>query len=510
MDRNDLNNNVITDMTLQTQQIMQQTQEQKQEQEQNIYYYIDFPSSAVEGQKINIKIPDGRTYGVVCPKLIPQCTTSSDSSNNNVITTNNVAFNNTSHRRAMVLLPSQKPPNPAHNLNYDSSHHVNKKLRSSATTSLSTRRRSDRVSIPTHRYNNTSNIYADGFSSDDDDFYDTDAQQVKEAKINIGRKFQAQIPSSSSARGRGTRDDDLYEGCTRAEYDLVWDPKQVVKDENEDEINLFLELIESKHKELAYLSLHESSYNVNEAKRLFTLKQLSEKGYDDRYESWTFEQIDNFNKAMMKVAALGFSGDNTYSIESEKNHYDEGITSYNNFLSMKDNGDCNGCGTGKFAGYRRREAKKKSYFSNTNNNIENSNPNPKNQISKNSSSRNNVDNIKKSIKVGFLEFLSHKTNRTPLACMIYFYNTYKGSQAEKEFYRHQQNNSQEFCCVCGKDGFFICCENCYRPFHLECVTPHPLEKVPDHDWYCHRCCTQKEEEEGFLGVGSAAVKRNIM
>ncbi|GKV29376.1 hypothetical protein SLEP1_g38311 [Rubroshorea leprosula] len=43
------------------------------------------------------------------------------------------------------------------------------------------------------------------------------------------------------------------------------------------------------------------------------------------------------------------------------------------------------------------------------------------------------------------------------------------------------------CVVCNAKGFLLCCDDCPRTYHLECLTP-PLEKVPDGDWKCPKCC----------------------
>lgn len=204
----------------------------------------------------------------------------------------------------------------------------------------------------------------------------------------------------------------IYYFFVLCRYDQVWDPelkrKNGDKSSNE-KINLFLDLIESRQKELGMLALHEANYDVNEAKRLFSVKLYQQK--DDRYEPWSFEEAEAFHNAMLSSEVTG----QIYTITD-----------------------------------------------------------------KNSKGR-------KPLKVGFLKFLSESCKRSPLACMLYYYNTYKGSIAENEFER-LVHDKQDFCTVCGKDGLLICCDGCYRPYHLYCTDP-PLSKLPEAEqkWFCKLC-----------------------
>lgn len=193
-------------------------------------------------------------------------------------------------------------------------------------------------------------------------------------------------------------------------YEQIWDPEKAnseIENRNE-QIDLFLSLIESRQKELAMSALNEANYDVEEAKQIFTLRLFKEK--DDTYEPWTFQESESFHAAMLNSDF----NDNSYIIKDQKG---------------------------------------------------------------------------KTKKVGFLKFLSNSCKRSPLACLLYKYNTYKGSVAEDAFQR-MVNDKQDFCTVCGKDGLLICCDNCNRPYHLQCADP-PLSKLPEAEekWFCKLCST---------------------
>lgn len=165
---------------------------QKHDNENNIYYYVDIPSNVVEGQKFNVKFPDGRIFGVKCPKLIPT------SSNTGIL--DKVKRN----RQALVLLPSQKPPPPSSKRLAE--YHIKaqeKRLRREAESSKG-ERKSNRTSVPVDRF--THDNFDGGKVSSSDDESEPEAKN----QTRVGRQYQAHIPPLE-------REDTTYVSDNKAE-----------------------------------------------------------------------------------------------------------------------------------------------------------------------------------------------------------------------------------------------------------------------------------------------------
>lgn len=148
---------------------------QKHDNENNIYYYVDIPSNVVEGQNFNVKFPDGRIFGVKCPKLIPS---------NTGILDKKVKRNH----QALVLLPSQKPPPPSSKRLAE--YHIKaqeKRLRREAESKGE--RKSNRTSIPVDRF--THDNFDGGKVSSSGDESEPEAKN----QTRVGRQYQAHIPA---------------------------------------------------------------------------------------------------------------------------------------------------------------------------------------------------------------------------------------------------------------------------------------------------------------------------
>jgi hypothetical protein len=53
-----------------------------------------------------------------------------------------------------------------------------------------------------------------------------------------------------------------------------------------------------------------------------------------------------------------------------------------------------------------------------------------------------------------------------------------------------QDNHDDYCSSCGAAGELVCCENCSRSFHLECVDMEQSGTLPD-EWYCSLCTANR-------------------
>lgn len=52
--------------------------------------------------------------------------------------------------------------------------------------------------------------------------------------------------------------------------------------------------------------------------------------------------------------------------------------------------------------------------------------------------------------------------------------------------RSRQDDNDDYCSACGGVGDLVCCENCSRSFHFECVDLGLDEKLPE-EWFCNVC-----------------------
>ncbi|KAM7270566.1 hypothetical protein ACFE04_029780 [Oxalis oulophora] len=43
------------------------------------------------------------------------------------------------------------------------------------------------------------------------------------------------------------------------------------------------------------------------------------------------------------------------------------------------------------------------------------------------------------------------------------------------------------CVICDLGGKLLCCDNCPRTYHLQCLDP-PLKRIPTNKWHCPKCC----------------------
>lgn len=49
------------------------------------------------------------------------------------------------------------------------------------------------------------------------------------------------------------------------------------------------------------------------------------------------------------------------------------------------------------------------------------------------------------------------------------------------------------CVVCDLGGNLLCCDNCPRTYHIQCLDP-PLKRVPVGEWHCPKCCKSDSPE----------------
>ncbi|KAJ4832059.1 hypothetical protein Tsubulata_009191 [Turnera subulata] len=47
------------------------------------------------------------------------------------------------------------------------------------------------------------------------------------------------------------------------------------------------------------------------------------------------------------------------------------------------------------------------------------------------------------------------------------------------------------CVICDLGGNLLCCDNCPRVYHLQCLEP-PLKRIPDGKWQCPKCCQKSD------------------
>ena len=50
----------------------------------------------------------------------------------------------------------------------------------------------------------------------------------------------------------------------------------------------------------------------------------------------------------------------------------------------------------------------------------------------------------------------------------------------------EKRENRDHCNLCKDGGELICCDNCPRSFHPQCLKIDP-NLIPDGDWYCHKC-----------------------
>ncbi|CAI4219208.1 unnamed protein product [Parascedosporium putredinis] len=72
-----------------------------------------------------------------------------------------------------------------------------------------------------------------------------------------------------------------------------------------------------------------------------------------------------------------------------------------------------------------------------------------------------------------------------------------GAQPNRE-----QVENDDYCSSCGNNGDLICCDNCSKSFHFECVDLVGSAGLPD-DWFCNDCAykrsARREEHSGPFG-----------
>ncbi|KAK4748079.1 hypothetical protein SAY87_014665 [Trapa incisa] len=57
------------------------------------------------------------------------------------------------------------------------------------------------------------------------------------------------------------------------------------------------------------------------------------------------------------------------------------------------------------------------------------------------------------------------------------------------------------CVVCDLGGNLLCCDNCPRTYHLQCLDP-PLKRIPNGRWQCPKCCGESDPVELISNLDS--------
>lgn len=108
----------------------------------------------------------------------------------------------------------------------------------------------------------------------------------------------------------------------------------------------------------------------------------------------------------------------------------------------------------------------------------------------------------KKIEVKDFTLLAKEMNRSPGDCMVQYYR-WKDSRkpeygAMKKAWRYhfKDDNGNDYCKVCDDGGdTMVLCDRCDDAYHLGCLKP-PLRAVPAGQWYCPRCVSKKNSEQG--------------
>ncbi|KRX09098.1 Zinc finger, FYVE/PHD-type [Pseudocohnilembus persalinus] len=64
-------------------------------------------------------------------------------------------------------------------------------------------------------------------------------------------------------------------------------------------------------------------------------------------------------------------------------------------------------------------------------------------------------------------------------------------QGDEEFYNYETDNNEEICFICKEQGNLLCCENCFRSYHLSCIN---MKKVPNGLWECSFCNEDERQQ----------------
>ena len=113
--------------------------------------------------------------------------------------------------------------------------------------------------------------------------------------------------------------------------------------------------------------------------------------------------------------------------------------------------------------------------------------------------------VEKLLQQGKKDFqlLSKKTKRSPLDCMIHYYNwkatndRYGKTKDEWRKYEMEEPKN-DYCAVCDDGGNLIVCDGCDNSYHPECLSP-PLTEIPDGKWFCPKC-QRFRGENGHRGI----------
>ncbi len=72
------------------------------------------------------------------------------------------------------------------------------------------------------------------------------------------------------------------------------------------------------------------------------------------------------------------------------------------------------------------------------------------------------------------------------------------SESEEEPSKRDDEWDDE-CYVCKKDGDVLCCEDCPRVCHFKCTE---LKQRPKNEWYCQNCQAKKDRQRKFVEMNA--------
>ncbi|XP_038995425.1 protein CHROMATIN REMODELING 4-like isoform X2 [Hibiscus syriacus] len=88
-----------------------------------------------------------------------------------------------------------------------------------------------------------------------------------------------------------------------------------------------------------------------------------------------------------------------------------------------------------------------------------------------------------SLAIGKEEDLASESPRSSLAK-----RRLKGENSSNQLSKKKGNDGYYYeCVICDLGGNLLCCDNCPRTYHLQCLDP-PLKRIPMGKWKCPKCC----------------------
>ena len=71
---------------------------------------------------------------------------------------------------------------------------------------------------------------------------------------------------------------------------------------------------------------------------------------------------------------------------------------------------------------------------------------------------------------------------------------------------HVGDENIDYCIICKQSGDVICCDQCPRSFHAECLSDINVDMLPD-EWVCPRCTDDLSEQDEDIKTGSTVIDK---